>query len=133
MPRRRSGPRDSRAYRLTNTRLRQVTQDHSLVAGLLKAGLIRADEVRNHPDRNIITRCLGTALEIEVDLFIEEIEPGDAILLCSDGLWEMALDQDIENLLRRLRPPQRICDELVRLANGNGGADNISVVAMTSH
>jgi len=119
---------DSRVYFLEGEELRQITNDHSLVAALVAAGEITPDEIYIHPRRNVITRCLGIRQCVEVDLFTEELKPGDALLLCSDGLWEMVRDNEIRDVVVRAQSSQAACEHLVELANQNGGIDNISVI-----
>ncbi len=119
---------DSRVYLLEGKHLRQVTKDHSLVAELVAAGKITPEDIYTHPQRNIITRCLGTHDSVEVDLFVERLKSGMSLLICSDGLWEMVRDDEMKNTLLKADKPQAACDQLVRKANENGGVDNISVI-----
>ena len=121
---------DSRAYLFRGGTLRRLTTDHSLVATMVAAGLITPDEVYTHPQRNIITRSLGARAEVEADAFQIEVRPGDSVLLCSDGLWEMVRDPEIAAVLTTAPDPQSAADALVSLANRNGGADNISVMVV---
>jgi serine/threonine protein phosphatase PrpC len=122
---------DSRAYFWGRDGLRQITQDHSHVFTLYKNGLIEEDEIYAHPRRNEIFRSLGAADAVEVDFFQVSLTPGDLLLLCSDGLWEMLHSEGIADvLLMNLGDPQVTCDELVNSANAAGGDDNISVVAV---
>jgi protein phosphatase len=121
---------DSRTYLLRDGRLEQVTQDHSLVARLVDAGVIGPEEVRSHPQRNQIYRCLGHKPDIEVDTFTRQLQAGDMLLLCSDGLWEMVLDGDIQCVIEGALSPQKACDALVEAANRAGGEDNIAVVVV---
>lgn len=121
---------DSRTYIYHDGKLEQVTRDHSLVASLVAAKLIRPDEVRSHPQRNSILRSMGEQPTIEVDLFQRQLAAGDSLLLCSDGLWEMVLDSDIEKILRQTTSPQAACDRLIEAANLAGGDDNISVIVV---
>ncbi len=123
---------DSRLYLLRDNSLRQLTTDHSLVADLIAAGKIRKDEVYTHPQRNIINRCLGMGQDLEVDLCQEEIKPGDTFLLCSDGLWEMVRDDEIQTTLQQCRNSQSACERLIELANQNDGVDNISVIVVNT-
>jgi protein phosphatase len=121
---------DSRTYLLRSDKLTQITQDHSLVASLVASNMIKPSEVRSHPQRNQIYRTLGDKPQIEVDIFQKTLVPGDQLLLCSDGLWEMVLDDAIEKIMRTARTPQSACDRLIEAANAGGGEDNISVVVV---
>jgi serine/threonine protein phosphatase PrpC len=119
---------DSRTYLWRGGELRQITTDHSLVAQLVEAGAIAPDEIYSHPDKSAIYRSLGHAPDVEVDLFREELEPGDRLLLCCDGVWEMLRPDGIEEVMLMEPDPQRACDEIIRRSNWAGGEDNISTV-----
>lgn len=122
---------DSRTYVLRDNTLTLVTVDHSLVAKLVEAKQITEDEIYTHPQRNLIYRSLGAGHKtIEIDIFHLVLQPNDSLLLCSDGLWEMVRQQDIERMLKEQISPQKICDRLVNLANENGGEDNITAVVV---
>ena len=122
---------DSRAYLWRAGELHQVTEDHSHVYTLVKNGLIDEDAIYTHPRRNEIYRSLGAAPAAEVDCCHAALAPGDLLLLCSDGLWEMLRREEIADVLElNLGDPQVICDEFVRRANLAGGDDNISVVVV---
>lgn len=118
---------DSRVYLLRGGRLHQVTDDHSVVAELLRCGLITPQEARRHPYRNVITRSLGSAPTVEVDLLERDREPGDLWLLCTDGLSNMLTDREMEALLVSLSP-QKAADALMQKALEAGGTDNITLI-----
>ncbi|MBN1875115.1 MAG: Stp1/IreP family PP2C-type Ser/Thr phosphatase [Anaerolineae bacterium] len=119
---------DSRAYHLTSQGIEQITTDHSLVERLIVAGQITREEARTHPRKNIIYRMMGDRLDLQVDLFSRTFDPGEALLLCSDGLNGMLRDEEIWRIWHVAISPQEACDRLVEAANHAGGGDNISVV-----
>ena len=122
---------DSRTYLLRGKKLAPITRDHSLVARLVESNQIEADEIYTHPQRNLIYRSLGAGHKtVEVDIFHETLKPDDVLLLCSDGLWEMVHTPDLLRLLSEESSPQKICDQLIELANENGGEDNITAVVV---
>jgi protein phosphatase len=120
---------DSRTYLLRDHVLRQVSVDHSLVASLVANGQIKPEEIYTHPQRNVIFRALGQKQRVQVDVFRERLEPGDILLLCSDGFWEMVQDPKlIVRLIEKAEDPKQACQTLIDAANAAGGEDNISVV-----
>lgn len=122
---------DSRGYLLRDHELVQITRDHSLVASLVAEGQILPDEVYTHPRRNMIFRFLGQKGLVQIDIYEKEIKPGDYILLCSDGLWEMVHSKEkIVDLIENANDPQDACQMLVDAANAAGGEDNIGVVVV---
>jgi protein phosphatase len=122
---------DSRTYLLRGDEIRQITTDHSLIAGLVRSGNVKPEELYTHPARNVIVRSLGTAPEVDVDLFEEQLQAGDTLLLCSDGLWEMVRGSDrIGEIVRRAETPMQACRDLIEAANQAGGQDNISVIVV---
>jgi serine/threonine protein phosphatase PrpC len=123
---------DSRTYIYREVDgLTQVTQDHSTVARLVKRGAISVGDVYTHPKRNEIYRSLGNHPTVEVDTFTVTVQPGDILLLCSDGLWEMVRDAEIEEILRSSASfCSQLCAMLVQAALNRGGKDNISVIAV---
>jgi serine/threonine protein phosphatase PrpC len=121
---------DSRVYLLRDGELAQITDDHSLVAELEREGRITAEEARVHPQRNIVTRVLGNAPDVDVDEFAIDPYRGDRFVLCSDGLFNEVSDADIAAVLRHETDPQRAVDDLVQRANAAGGRDNITVVVV---
>jgi PPM family protein phosphatase len=120
---------DSRAYLIRDRRLEQLTEDHSLVAELVRSGKLSPEEADAHPQRSVITRVLGTDPEVDVDTFSVETKPGDLFLLCSDGLSSMVDDETILDVVERNRGDLGAAAKaLVRAANKGGGDDNITVV-----
>jgi serine/threonine protein phosphatase PrpC len=121
---------DSRAYLARGGELRQLTDDHSLVAELVRGGKLSPEEAEHHPQRSVITRALGTDPDVDADVFTVQPQEGDVFLLCSDGLTTMVSDAAILDVLEEhSRDLDRAAKELVRLANKAGGEDNITVVA----
>ena len=121
---------DSRAYVLRQGTLVRVTHDHSYVEELVDSGQITADEARTHPSRSIITRALGSDPDMYADHFSLEVNDGDRIILCSDGLSSMISDAEIEALAVSSATPQQAADNLVAAALTAGGADNVTVVVV---
>ncbi|MBN1976262.1 MAG: Stp1/IreP family PP2C-type Ser/Thr phosphatase [Anaerolineae bacterium] len=121
---------DSRTYLLRDGRMEQISQDHSLVARLVDAGIVTPEEVRSHPQRNQIYRCLGHQPTVEVDTFPVQLQEGDRLILCSDGLWEMVPDAEVQHIVESARSPQKACDALIEAANQAGGEDNIAVIVV---
>jgi len=119
---------DSRAYRLRDGSLEQLTHDHSLVAELERSGQLTAEAAEHHPQRSIITRALGPEPDVEVDAHTHATRPGDVYLLCSDGLTSMVSDGEIESIARGSKALSEAAEGLVRAANQSGGRDNITVV-----
>lgn len=119
---------DSRAYLIRNQSIKQLTNDHSLVAEQIRMGLITPDEASHHPARNIITRALGTKEKVEPDFYTFPLEPDDRILMCSDGLHGVVEDARTLELTLAAPNAAAACIRLVEEANANGGPDNITVV-----
>lgn len=119
---------DSRLYLLNDKEIKQVTQDHSLVEEMIRNGEIGRREARLHPNKNIITRALGTSEGVTADYFEVELMKGDIILLCSDGLSNMMDDEDMMYIIRRYESLEAAGKKLVEKANDCGGKDNISLV-----
>ena len=118
---------DSRIYRLRAGSLTQITQDHSLVEELVRAGLITREQARTHPRRNIITRALGTHGENEPDLLVTDVQDGDLFLLCTDGLSGMVTDAQIERMLLE-NGMEDAADALLAAALDAGGRDNVTLI-----
>lgn len=121
---------DSRLYLVGKKGIRQVTRDHSLVEEMIRLGGLSREDARKHPDKNIITRAIGAKDEVEPEFFTEELEPGDIILMCSDGLSNMLEDKEIEKIVQNEEPAEmkEKAEALINAANNNGGKDNIAVV-----
>jgi protein phosphatase len=120
---------DSRAYLLRHDRLEQLTNDHTLVAELVRRGELSPGEAQVHPQRSVITRALGTDPDVDVDTFAVDAEAGDIFLICSDGLSSMVDSRDIEEILRKHRADLESASKaLIQAANRGGGEDNITAV-----
>src|SRR4029453_7770483 len=119
---------DSRVYRYSVGELEQLTDDHSLVADLVREGSLSPEEAAVHPQRNIVTRALGVNDRVPVDILTVEPVAGDRFLLCSDGLFNEVPEPGITAVLRRVDDPGEAADELVHLAVDGGGRDNVTVV-----
>ena len=120
---------DSRAYLMREGKMRQMTEDHSMVGELLRAGAITAEQARNHPRRNVITQAVGTDISVQPDVFQIIKTPGDIWLLCSDGLTDMVEDAFIAQTMAENAPAaatQLLLDEALK----NGGKDNVSVMLL---
>jgi protein phosphatase len=118
---------DSRIYRLRGETLAQLTEDHSPIYRLYKEGSLKKDDLRYHPQKNLIERSLGLSPVVEADIFPVEIEPGDLFLLCTDGLTDLVSDTDIAEACKTT-PLDELCDSLVEGALELGGYDNVTVV-----
>jgi protein phosphatase len=122
---------DSRIYLFRNGALTQLTSDHSWVNEQLQSGIISAEQARTHPLRNVVTRALGGRADLQVDMGSHEIEPGDTLLLCSDGLTTMVPDEHIARLLNGADGDvEKAAEDLIAEANARGGEDNITVVVL---
>ena len=120
---------DSRAYLWRQDALSQLTEDHSLVAELVRSGRLTEQEAAVHPHKSAITRVLGTDRSVQVDTATVPAEPGDVVIVCSDGLPTMMNDERIAAIVREDPSPDSVCERLVQAANSAGGEDNITVVA----
>jgi protein phosphatase len=120
---------DSRAYLSRDSKLTQLTSDHTFVNEQVRAGTLTAAEARQHPARNILTRAVGSQEDVEPDIIEQELAAGDHLLLCSDGLTTMAEDQDIlDTLGSHTEDLEGGCHALIDLANTRGGDDNVTVI-----
>jgi PPM family protein phosphatase len=121
---------DSRAYRIRQGRIRLLTEDHSVVAELLRHREIGEEEARDHPHRHVLTRALGVRRQVEPDVGELEAASGDLFVLCSDGLNAHVEDEEIAQIAGGPGDPQKACERLVELANERGGEDNTTVVVV---
>jgi protein phosphatase len=119
---------DSRAYRLRGGRLQQITRDHSLLQEQIDAGLISPEQAAFSTNKNLVTRAVGVEDTVLLEMHFHELQPGDLVLLCSDGLSDMLPELSIAQIVAGDTPLQAMCDELVAAANDAGGRDNISVI-----
>jgi protein phosphatase len=116
---------DSRLY-IASDSLEQITRDHSLIAEMVRIGELTPEEARNHPDKNIITRAIGTNEEVDIDFFDVKLEPENQIVMCSDGLTNMVTDEGIYEATQIQEGNK--AQKLIEMANANGGKDNITVI-----
>ncbi len=121
---------DSRIGLLRNGEYQQLTSDHSLVGALVRAGQLSEEEARLHPQKNIITQSIGQHQPVEADIAIKTLEPGDYVLINSDGLTNMVSKEDIRDILSSEVPLENMAESLVRFANNAGGTDNITVALL---
>ena len=121
---------DSRLY-VVNDEIKQITRDHSYVEEMVRMGNLDRVSARNHPDKNIITRAVGAMDTVNVDFFEVELQKGDIVLMCSDGLTNMIEDEEILEILKREKGLEHKAEELIKTANQNGGKDNISIIIIS--
>lgn len=123
---------DSRAYLITRrpAAIRQITRDHSLVEELVEAGAITAEQALNHPQKNVITRALGSDPRVECDYFTFTLQSGDILLLCSDGLSNIVSDLEMLECAKEFPEPESLCRTLMSKALNRGARDNVTVAAV---
>ncbi len=119
---------DSRAYLVRDNKLTQLTQDHSLVGELLRTGSITKEEAINHPKKNVILRAIGADKDLKIDVFTRDLESGDTIVLCTDGLTNMVSEEKILSTINNEEDSFGICAELVNVSNETGGIDNTTIM-----
>jgi serine/threonine protein phosphatase PrpC len=119
---------DSRAYLIRKGEIEQLTIDHSVVGEMMRKGMLTKEEARSHPHRNVITRAMGLQMEVQIDL-IESVAlwPGDAVMLCSDGLFSMIGEEEMARIISSM-PPEEAAYRLIERAKEEGGKDNITIV-----
>ncbi len=118
---------DSRLY-LINDEIRQITQDHSLVAEMVRSGDLKKEEARYHPNKNVVLRALSTHNVVSPDFYRVKVHSGDYLLLCSDGLSDMIEEAEMQKLVNEYEEVEDITRKMVALANENGGKDNITLI-----
>lgn len=121
---------DSRAYRVRDGRISQLTNDHSWVNEQVVSGVLTSNQARNHPLRNVVTRAVGSRWDLQVDLLTEDAKDGDLYLLCSDGLSTMLEDDEILQILKAESTAEAACEKLIERANEAGGEDNITAIVI---
>jgi len=121
---------DSRMYLVRDKQIKQITEDHSVVQQLVKAGVLSEGEAKTHPYKNVITRCLGIQLEVEPDIFSLPLEKNDRVIMCTDGLSNMVSKEEIKDTTINNNQPELVCQKLIETANKNGGIDNITAIVI---
>lgn len=123
---------DSRCYLFRNDKVERVTRDHTYLNELIDLGILTPEQAQGHPDRNIITRCVGMSTKLEIEFNRRELKNGDVLLMCSDGLSNFVSDQEMMKLSRD-HAPDVAAEKLIQLANDRGGEDNITVAIAKVH
>lgn len=119
---------DSRAYHLTGTGIRRISVDHSVVQMMVERGELTEEQARHYPGRNLITRAVGTEAKVACDIFTISLQPGDGILLCSDGLSNQVTDQEILFEVMHAVQKEHCCEKLIEIAKERGAPDNVTAV-----
>jgi len=120
---------DSRMYRLRGEKLETITRDHSLLQELIDGGMMSVEDARHSKNKNLVTRAVGIDANVMAEIHVHEVQTGDVYLLCSDGLNDMVEDQDIEAIVYAMQGNLPLAaDQLIQMANDNGGRDNVSVI-----
>ncbi|MEG2353299.1 MAG: Stp1/IreP family PP2C-type Ser/Thr phosphatase [Clostridium sp.] len=119
---------DSSCFILKNLEVEKITKDHSLVQELIDSGSITEEQGKNHPNKNIITRALGTKNEVETDIFEVDLNPVNKIILCTDGMSNSVSREEMRGILLSINDNQEACEKLIELSKLNGSKDNISVI-----
>ena len=122
---------DSRAYRIRGGQIQQLSKDHSLVQGLVDAGMITAEEAEHHPQSNVITRAVGVVEDLQVDTVAGDVQPGDYFLLASDGLTRLVPNDELLAEITA-RPPEEAADRLLQMVLARGAPDNVSLVLISA-
>ncbi len=122
---------DSRAYHVTGSKITQITKDHSVVEDMIDRGDLKRSEASNHPNRNLITRVIGTSMDTEPDFFFLNLLSGEHLLLCSDGLSNIVSEQILFTELNSGSDAKEMCERLIKLAVSKGAPDNVTAVILT--
>lgn len=122
---------DSRAYHVTGSKIIQITKDHSVVEDMIDRGDLKRSEAITHPNRNLITRVIGTAIDTEPDFFFLNLVNGDHLLLCSDGLSNVVSEQTLFTEIKSGSDAKEICEQLINLAINKGAPDNVTAIIYT--
>ena len=128
--RKQSGAIKNAAYIIRRNRIKQLTRDNSFVQELVESGAITKEEALTHSQKNVITRAIGTDCDIKIDTYEFELEEGDILILCSDGLTNMITDEEILRVISSEASLEQKSDELIGIALENGGLDNISLICI---
>lgn len=121
---------DSRAYLIRDGQLRQITQDHTVAQKFVDAGIITPEEAIDHPFSHVLSQAIGGNAELTPDAFTETLHPGDFLMLCSDGLYNLVSAKDIVQIVRNAESPTKASQQLTQAANEAGGSDNIAVIVV---
>jgi PPM family protein phosphatase len=121
---------DSRAYLLRGGELEQITRDQTVVERLVRQGQLAPEEVESHPRRSMLEKAVGVEPQVEPDLYVVDIEPGDRMLLCTDGLTGMVAEEEIAEILEGEEDPEKACEKLVKAALSAGGTDNVTALVV---
>jgi len=121
---------DTRAYKVTENNIKQITEDHTLVEQLHKSGEITKEQTFNHPDNHILIKALGTKDVIVPTIYSEKFESGDYLVMTSDGLTDLVTDEELHNIVNLIKQPEDIVKKLIEVANEKGGKDNISIICV---
>ena len=122
---------DSRAYHISDGRAIQITKDHSLVEDMITRGEITREEAWGHPNRNLITRVVGTDSKVNRDIYRVDLKEGDRLLLCSDGLTDLVNDEELAEEVLHYADLEKCCEMLITLALAKGGPDNVTVLMVS--
>lgn len=124
---------DSRAYLIKKSgrnRVRKITKDHSIVEDLLEAGVITKEQARVHPQKNVITRAVGSEPEVECDYYEAELKSGDMLMLCTDGLSNFVTEEEMLECFKSSADPEEFCRSMIELTYERGARDNVSVISL---